>query len=88
LSIPEQILQADAKIHSDIEETYKILAKDYDRVSKRNPAVQADRNIMIPLLAPRKKDLILEIGCRTGRFTLEIAKKCSKIIALTFLPGC
>jgi len=69
---------------SDIEETYEIWAKDYDRVSKRNPATQADRNLIIPLLDPKRKDVILEIGCGTGRFTLEIAKKCSKIIGVDF----
>jgi len=77
-------LPADGKKLSDIEETYEIWAEDYDRVSKWNPVVHADRNLIIPLLDPRRKDVILEIGCGTGRFTLEIARRCSEIIGVDF----
>ncbi len=43
-----------------------------------------DQDLLIPLLNPRKNDVILEIGCGTGRFTTEIAKKCKKIIGIDF----
>jgi ubiquinone/menaquinone biosynthesis C-methylase UbiE len=72
------------KPRSDIEKTYEVLAVNYDRVSKWNPAVQADRKFIVPFVDPHKNDVILEIGCGTGRFTLEIAKKCSEIIGIDF----
>jgi ubiquinone/menaquinone biosynthesis C-methylase UbiE len=59
-------------------------AKNYDEDSKWNPAMNMDKDLIIPMLDPKSKDVILEIGCGTGRFTLEIAKKCRKIIGVDF----
>lgn len=61
---------------------YSNWAKIYDLDSKFNPATQMQKGIILPTLKPKKSDIILDIGCGTGRFTIPIAKKCKKVIAV------
>lgn len=63
----------------DVNEAYQKWAEFYDRDSKWNVAIQAERGLIIEFLRPTKKDEILEIGCGSGRLTLPIARKCRKI---------
>lgn len=62
---------------------YERWAGKYDKDYLRNPAIVAESNL-ISLLAPLKSDMILEIGCGTGRLTIPISKKCMKVIGIDF----
>jgi ubiquinone/menaquinone biosynthesis C-methylase UbiE len=68
----------------DVSEAYKQWAESYDKDSKWNVAIQAEKGLIIPLLRPNKNDKILEIGCGTERLTIPIAKKCRKIVGVDF----
>jgi len=63
---------------------YEAWADRYDSESKWNPAIQMEENSLVPLLSPSKRDVILEIGCGTGRLTRPIARKCKTITGIDF----
>lgn len=67
---------------SDVKLAYKKWAERYDEDSKFNPATEMENDLIIPLLKPTKKDIILDIGCGTGRFTIPIAKRCKKAVGV------
>jgi ubiquinone/menaquinone biosynthesis C-methylase UbiE len=69
---------------TEIQKTYDKWAKIYDRDSLRNPAIRISRRLLIPILNPKKNDVILEIGCGTGRVTLELSRVCKKVVAVDF----
>ena len=69
---------------SDIRDAYEKWANQYDSDSKWNPAIQIEGGEILHLLDPQKKEVILEIGCGTGRLTRKIAKRCRKIIGIDF----
>jgi ubiquinone/menaquinone biosynthesis C-methylase UbiE len=61
---------------------YETWAERYDSESRWNPAIQMERNSLVSLLNPSKRDAILEIGCGTGRLTRPIARKCKTMIGI------
>jgi ubiquinone/menaquinone biosynthesis C-methylase UbiE len=71
-------------MNDDIKLAYDLWAKEYDQDSKWNPAIQMERGRIIPLLAPRKSDTILEIGCGTGRLTIPLARMCRNVVGVDF----
>ncbi|MBN1157176.1 class I SAM-dependent methyltransferase [Candidatus Woesearchaeota archaeon] len=68
----------------NIKMLYREWAKDYDSDSKRYLATAINERAVVPLLAPKKSDTILDIGCGTGRFTIPLAKRCRKIVGVDF----
>lgn len=72
---------------SEIQKSYEGWAKDYDRDSLRNPAIKISEDLLIPILNPKTNDVILEIGCGTGRVTLEISRLCKKVVGVDFSKG-
>jgi|SRR5579872_6854236 len=61
---------------------YDEWASLYD--AEPTPATEAERDIFIRFVSPKKTDVILEIGCGTGRLTIPVSKKCSKITGIDF----
>jgi ubiquinone/menaquinone biosynthesis C-methylase UbiE len=72
------------EMENHIRLAYDLWAKEYDRDSKWNPAIQMERGRIIPLLDPRNSDTILEIGCGTGRLTIPIARMCKSVVGVDF----
>jgi ubiquinone/menaquinone biosynthesis C-methylase UbiE len=70
------------KISRDVSLAYEKWAQRYDKDAKWNPAIRMEKGILIPLLDPRKSDAMLELGCGTGRLTIQISPKCKKIIGI------
>jgi ubiquinone/menaquinone biosynthesis C-methylase UbiE len=67
-----------------VKPVYERWAEEYDNDSKRNPAIQMEDDAVIPFLDPNKQDVILEVGCGTGRLTIPIAKECGRITGIDF----
>lgn len=70
---------------------FKSLGTDYnnpEEISIYDERMAKLRNIKkeiqdtIEIIEPSKEDTILEIGCGTGEFSIEVAKICNKVIAL------
>ncbi|HII15549.1 MAG TPA: class I SAM-dependent methyltransferase [Nanoarchaeota archaeon] len=70
----------------DVKLAYKKWAQTYEADSKLNPATETEKYLIIPVLKPQKKDLILDIGCGTGRFAMLLAKRCRKVTGIDFSP--
>lgn len=45
-----------------------------------------EKNTIITALNLQKKDIVLDVGCGTGRFTREISRKCKKVYGIDFSP--
>ncbi len=69
---------------TDVLDAYESWADKYDNDVRRNPATVAERNQLIFYLAPKKRDVILDLGCGTGRLTIPLSKNCKKIIGIDF----
>jgi ubiquinone/menaquinone biosynthesis C-methylase UbiE len=69
---------------NDIKKAYKKWAHRYDEDAKVNPATVMDKDVLPRLLDVSSKDIVLDLGCGTGRFTVPIAKKTKKVIAADF----
>lgn len=69
---------------TDVLDAYQIWARRYDNDAGVNPAIVAERNRLIRFLLPKETDVILEIGCGTGRLTIPISKRCTKIVGVDF----
>ena len=69
---------------SDIRRAYEEWALRYDVDSKRGPAIVMEAGKLVRLLSPNKNDVILEIGCGTGRVTRQLARKCRKVVGIDF----
>ncbi len=67
---------------SPIKPFYDEWAKVYD--TEPTPATEAERGDFIKFVSPKNTDVILEIGCGTGRLTIPLSKKCKKIIGIDF----
>jgi ubiquinone/menaquinone biosynthesis C-methylase UbiE len=67
-----------------VKNIYRDWAKKYDQDAKFNPATAMDEKIILPLFNVKKDDVVLDIGCGTGRFTIPLAKKCKTIIGIDF----
>ncbi len=63
---------------------YEGFAEGYDKVGETNPSIVMEKGIIIPLLNPKKRDRVLEVGCGTGRLTIPVAKRCKEVIAIDF----
>jgi ubiquinone/menaquinone biosynthesis C-methylase UbiE len=61
---------------------YDEWASLYD--AQPTPATAAERSTFLSFVSPKKTDLILEIGCGTGRITIPLAKNCKQIIGVDF----
>src|SRR5579864_3819928 len=68
--------------NSPIRPFYDEWAKLYDE--QPTPATEAERGTFLSFVSPKKTDVILEIGCGTGRLTIPVSKKCSKIVGIDF----
>ena len=64
----------------NILELYHTWSKFYNPKKNLPSAVNQDK--VIPALAPRKSDIILDIGCGDGRFTVPLAKRCKRITGI------
>lgn len=71
-------------IKRDVKSIYKQWAKNYDSNSRFNIMTEMEKDLIIPILAPRKNEVILDIGCGTGRFSIPLAKKCRRIVGIDF----
>ena len=67
---------------SPIRPFYDEWAESYD--GQPTPATKAERGVFMIFVSPKKTDIILEIGCGTGRLTIPLSKKCKKIIGVDF----
>lgn len=61
--------------------------KAYDNRMQLIRDLKKEKEIMLQLLNPKKSDVILEIGSGTGEFTIELAKKSKKVVALDVSKG-
>ena len=71
---------------SPIRPFYDEWARLYD--AEPTPATEAERGEFIRFVAPKKTDVILEIGCGTGRLTIPLSKRCRKIVGLISQNRC
>ena len=67
---------------SPIRPFYDEWARLYD--SQPTPATKAERGVFMSFISLKLSDVILEIGCGTGRITIPLSKKCKKIIGVDF----
>jgi len=68
--------------HSPIRPFYDEWARLYD--AQPTPATAAERGIFLSFVSAKRTDVILEIGCGTGRITIPLAKKCKQLIGVDF----
>lgn len=55
---------------------------DYDKRMTRFRNFNDELSRMIKAVKPNNDDLLIEFGCGTGFFSIEMAKKCKKVIAV------
>ncbi len=84
----------------DLGKIYDELAKEYDRnletgkIRGQSLKVlgEAEKNSLLGLANPRKNDCALDVACRTGRITIELAKVCGGVcgvdISINMLKIC
>jgi SAM-dependent methyltransferase len=59
-------------------------ARIYDRNRPLQLLSMAEIPATLGRLQPERSDLIVEIGCGTGRFTRHLARRCDRVIALDY----
>ena len=67
---------------SPIRPLYDERASLYD--GQPRPATEAERADFKSFVSTKKTDVILDIGCGTGRLTIPISKRCKKIVGVDF----
>lgn len=66
-----------------IEELYRKWAPNYDNSFFRGTAVEGQHGVdVLELLKAGKEDVVLDLGCGTGKFTLPLADRVSKVYGL------
>ena len=68
----------------EVKKLYKDWSQNYDTDSKSNIAIITGEKMILPILKPKNKDKVLDIGCGTGRVTKLISKKTKKVIGIDF----
>ncbi|QLC48860.1 class I SAM-dependent methyltransferase [Methanolobus zinderi] len=59
----------------------------YDRKMQRIRNIGEEVKTMLRLVDPRPDDRVLEIGCGTGEFSIELSRHCREVIALDVSEG-
>lgn len=60
---------------------------NYDRKMRTIRNIAEEAETMIKLIDLQQKDSVLEIGCGTGEFSIELSKYCEKVLALDISQG-
>ncbi|MBI4896448.1 MAG: methyltransferase domain-containing protein [Candidatus Aenigmarchaeota archaeon] len=67
-----------------VKKLYDAWSKEYDTDAYWDPAIQMEKDLLVPLLGVKRNDVILDIGCGTGRLTVALASMCNTIIGIDF----
>ena len=68
----------------EIKKLYKEWSSDYDKYSEYNVYIAMHKNKILPLLNLKKLDKVLDLGCGTGRLSIQISKKVKEVVGVDF----
>lgn len=83
--LPEWYYNELVQIGTDYTDKEEIM--DYDRKMQKIRNIGEEVKTMLRLIDPRPDDRILEIGCGTGEFSIELSRHCREVIALDVSEG-
>ncbi len=83
--LPEWYYNELVQIGTDYTDKEEIM--DYDRKMQKIRNIGEEVKTMLRLVDPRPDDRVLEIGCGTGEFSIELSRHCREVIALDVSEG-
>jgi ubiquinone/menaquinone biosynthesis C-methylase UbiE len=83
--LPEWYYNELVQIGTDYTDKEEIL--NYDRKMQKIRNIGEEVKTMLRLIDPRPDDRILEIGCGTGEFSIELSRHCKEVLALDISEG-
>ena len=70
-------------LSKSVKQEYKNWAKNYDEYAT-NISIIVEKDVLIKKMNPQRREVILDLGCGTGRYVKELSEKCRKIIGVDF----
>lgn len=59
----------------------------YDQKMQKIRDIGNEAETMLRLMNPQAEDIVLEIGCGTGEFSIELSRHCKQVVALDVSEG-
>jgi ubiquinone/menaquinone biosynthesis C-methylase UbiE len=84
--LPEWYYDEFIQVGTDYTDKEEIL--HYDRKMQKIRDIGSEAETMLQLIGLQQEERVLEIGCGTGEFSIELSRHCKQVIALDVSGGC